>query len=572
MIFVFVVLFMISAPAGFGALALFILWNTETTGLQIKRGIALAAIVVIFGLFGEQFGKVVLSSLGTKNALLFNVGLFLWGILGFFLCFLTTELIGGSPGEMGRVWRKLVPSSGVQGLRKDYLRGMGFTDLTGTRAPKWLCDGSAKPVALGWVPYPSLEAETQHTQIEGGTGTGKSQAIKCLIAEALERGDRLVCIDGGGDLFNTFSGVAGAVTRLDVMDPNCATKWSPMKEIEHPADWAQLATGIIGQGSGDGAEWRAMGRALFSSVGEGYATACKEAGRAFSNREFYDLLMGAPEDALAPFVQGTPAAALIGNQKGLSSVRMSLLDPLAFFKYLPDTPLEVGFSARGWMRETMKGSSGQRALFLTFKKRDLATTRSLISGLIDLLISTAVDEGKSDKRIWLVIDELAGLGEIPALLMGAAELRKTGVRLVVGMQDYDQIEHIYGRARAASITNNLSNKLVLGTNDPNASERLSRMLGEQRVIVHGRSESKSTEFLSTSGSEGTNQSEREERIVMASEIQGLPRLVGFCKMAGSNVVYKTPVPVFGGFAPDAMDTPGLPSPALIVARPTVELA
>ena len=117
--------------------------------------------------------------------------------------------------------------------------------------------------------YPSLESETQHTQIEGGTGTGKSQAIKCLIAEALERGDRLVCIDGGGDLFNTFSGVAGAVTRLDVMDPNCAAKWSPMKEIEHPADWAQLATGIIGQGSGDGAEWRAMGRALFSSVGEG---------------------------------------------------------------------------------------------------------------------------------------------------------------------------------------------------------------------------------------------------------------------------------------------------------------
>lgn len=49
---------------------------------------------------------------------------------------------------------------------------------------------------------------------------------------------------------------------------------------------------------------------------------------------------------------------------------------------------------------------------------------------------------------------------------------------------------------------------------------------------------------------------------MASEIRGLLRLVGFCKMAGSNVVYKTPVPVFGEFAPDAMDTPSLPSPAL----------
>ena len=162
-----------------------------------------------------------------------------------------------------------------------------------------------------------------------------------------------------------------------------------------------------------------------------------------------------------------------------------------------------------------------------------------------------------------MIDELAGLGEIPALLMGAAELRKTGVRLVVGMQDYDQIEHIYGRARASSITNNLSNKLVLGTNDPNASERLSKMLGEQKVLVHGRSENQSKGFFTGPGTEGTSQTERDERLVMASEIQGLPRLVGFCKMAGSDTVYKTPVPVFGGFAPNATETPGLPSPALV---------
>ena len=537
---------------------------------SVAVGVAVVVTVVVYQALGNKFAGRPLPMYGSPtfaaDALFLLKITALWTVIGAGLIWCAWGLTGGQWHEVAPYFQRIrdrFSRTRSGALRKDYLRGMGFADLTGTRAPKWLRDGSAKPVALGWVPYPSLESETQHTQIEGGTGTGKSQAIKCLIAEALERGDRLICIDGGGDLFNTFSGVAGAVTRLDVMDPNCAAKWSPMKEIEHPADWAQLATGIIGQGSGDGAEWRAMGRALFSSVGEGYTAACKEAGRTFSNREFYDLLMAAPEDALAPFVQGTPAAALIGNQKGLSSVRMSLLDPLAFFKYLPDTPLEAGFSARGWMRETMKGNGGQRALFLTFKKRDLATTRSLISGLIDLLISTAVDEGKSDKRIWLVIDELAGLGEIPALLMGAAELRKTGVRLVVGMQDYDQIEHIYGRARAASITNNLSNKLVLGTNDPNASERLSKMLGEQKVLVHGRSENQSKGFFSGPGTEGTSQTERDERLVMASEIQGLPRLVGFCKMAGSDTVHKTPVPVFGGFAPNATETPGLPSPALV---------
>lgn len=443
-------------------------------------------------------------------------------------------------------WRTLDFIFGKPGLRKDHIKGMRLIDLTGKRVPKWLRDAKTMPpTSLGWVPYPSLETETQHTQIEGGTGTGKSQAIKCLSFSALARGDCLIAIDSGSDLFKTFSEISGDTTRIDIMEPDCPAKWSPLNEIERPADWAHLATGLIGQGSGDSAEWRAMAKALFASVGEGYAKACVESGREFSNREFYDLLIAAPDDALAPFVQGTSAAALIGNQKGISSIRMSLLEPLAFFKYLPDSPCEANFSARKWMRETMQGYDEPQSLFLTFKKRDLPTTRNLIAGLIDLLISTAVDEGKSDRRIWLVIDELAGLGEIPALLMGAAELRKTGVRLVIGMQDYDQIENIYGRSRAASITNNLSNKLVLGTSNPTAAERLSKMLGEQRVLMHGRTENQSKNFFAGSGTEGTSQTEREERIVMASEIQSLPRLVGFCKMAGSDTVYKTPVPVFG---------------------------
>lgn len=553
LILLYLLLLSYSPLIGYAAFAIFVLLNTEGRDLQIKRAIPLTVIVVIFGIYGEQIGRQIIEDLGITNKMLANVSLVPWGLLGVYLCFLTARIIGGTSGEMGRLWRKLVPPPApAQGLRKDYLRGMVLTDLTIEKPPIWASDSTIDmPVSLGWVPYPSLAAETQHTQIEGATGTGKSQAIKCLLQAALERGDAVIAVDGEHDLFGTFGGdvegtATGPVTRFDIMDLDAQTHWSPLHEIERPADWDQLAQGLIGNGTGDAAEWRSMAKALFAAVGAGYARSCAEEGRAFSNREFFDLLISAPDDALIPFVSGSPAAALIGNGKGLSSVRMSLLDPLRFFQYLPEyAASETGISLRKWMAEVMATDKQQR-MFITFKKRDLPTVRNLVAGAIDLIISTAVDEGKSQRPIWLVIDELAGLGEIPALLMGAAELRKTGVRLVVGLQDYDQVEEIYGRHRAASITNNLSNKLILRATSGAAAERLSHSLGEHKVVVHGESSSKSKKFMGdTTKTESISLSERDERIVMASEILSLPDLTGFVRMTGESTVYKTPIPVHG---------------------------
>lgn len=547
MIYLFVLLLLIYPLAGFAAFALFVLWNTETPALQVKRGIPLAAIVFLFGIYGEQAGRQVLGSLGITNDLLINISLGPWALLGIYLCFLTPRLIGGTSGEIGRLWRKLVPSSSQsQGLRKDHLRGMTLIDITGDKPPAWVdSEKAAMPVSLGWIPYPSREAETQHTQIEGATGTGKSQAIKGVGQALLERGDIMIAIDGGGDLFKTFGQAnAGVMTRFDIMDAASLSKWSPLHEIERPADWDQLAQGLIGDGGGDAAEWRSMAKALFAAIGVGYTEACEEEGRKFSNREFFDLLVSAPDEAIAPFVSGSPAAALIGNSKGLSSVRMSLLDPLRFFRYLPEYADPVsGFSFRAWVTAAMARDEQQR-LFVTFKKRDLPIIRNLLSAAIDLMISTAVDEGKSCRPIWLIIDELAGLGEIPALLMGAAELRKTGMRLVVGMQDYDQIEGVYGRYRAASITNNLSNKLILRATSGAAAERLSQTLGEHKVVVHGEGTSKSRKFMGeTTRTESVSLSERDERVVMPAEILGLQDLTGYVRMAGEAAIYKTPISI-----------------------------
>lgn len=544
-------------------------------GQLVLRVLMLAGLLVVS--VGAYFTVASRIANGTMGRELAETAPYAIALIAFVLAgqAIVYAITGGTWAEAKPFFDRALAKIGLgpreAGLRKDHLRGMHLADLTGQRPPAWLTDSSLqKPVALGWMPYPSLDAESQHTVIEGATGTGKSQAIKALIAEILERGDHLIAVDGGGDLLKTFGTVSGAITRIDIMEAKedrLLSAWSPSHEIERMADWDQIAQGLIGDGSGDSAEWRSMAKALFAAVGLGYASACADEVRPFNNREFFDLLMSAPDDVIAPFVSGTPAAALIGNGKGLSSVRMSLLSPLGFFKFLPDAPAPVnGLSVRKWMRNTMKGSGGQKSLFLTFRKRDLATVRSPIAAMIDLMIATAIDEGKSPKPIWLVIDELAGLGEIPSLLMGAAELRKTGVRLVVGMQDYDQIEDIYGRARAASITNNLSNKLILRTTSGNSAERLSRTLGEQRVMVYGESTSSAASMFGDPARDTYSMtlSEKDERAVMPAELLGLPDLTGYVRMAGQALIVKTPIPVFGGFHPQPKpDNKGLPGGTLI---------
>ena len=291
-----------------------------------------------------------------------------------------------------------------------------------------------------------------------------------------------------------------------------------------------------------------MAKTLYAGIMAGYQEACRQDGRPFSNAEAFALLTTAPAEALGPFVEGTAAAAIVANDKGLNAIRMSLLKAMDFYQYLPRTPST--FSIRGQVRDMMR-RPGQQALFVTYTERDLPSVRTLLSAIVEMVISTGIDIRHSDKRIWLIVDELAGLGEIPALLNGAAKLRKTGIRLVVGLQDYDQIEDLYGRARAASITNNLSNKLVLRSTAPQTADRLARTLGAQRVVMFTENTGRSGRALeAASRNRSTQMGEKIETTIMPATIQSLPDLTAFVKMAGDATIVKTKVPIYGGTRED----------------------
>ena len=368
--------------------------------------------------------------------------------------------------------------------------------------------------------------EPLHTLIEGATGTGKTQLLKQMVDYIRKRGDGLVVVDTGYDLHKTFGQRDDIIlSPFDASSPG----WMPHNEVRIPSDWNALAETLIPAGEGSAKEWNAMARAMFSSVCRGYQRTIKDAGEKFDSAELFQLLTAAPVGAVAPFLEGSAAASLADNEKGLTNVRMSFFDALGFWQDLKPG----NFSVRNWV-----ANPDRQSIFIPHTKRTLPASRTLIATWLDQIITEACDQGENrDNRVWIIIDELSSLGRIHALESAVTELRKTGFRVVCGIQNYEQVEQRYTRTGAVTISNNLSNKVILRANNEVAAERASKLIGDARHRITTRG--------SSGQSTSTNVQETVERVVLPSQILSLPDLHAYVRFAGAEQTLATQIPIFG---------------------------
>jgi type IV secretory pathway TraG/TraD family ATPase VirD4 len=385
-------------------------------------------------------------------------------------------------------------------------------------------------VPLGNVRLPE-HLEPLHLLIEGATGTGKTQLLKQMVSYLRARGDTVVCVDSNYDMWSTFGQPDDLI--LSPFDP-AFPGWLPKNEVRIPTDWSAMAQSFIGDGTGEAAQWHEMAKAMFAATARGYQRVVEEAGEEFNHTELFHLLTGADAEQLAPFIHGTSASSLGVNDKALGNVRMTFYETLKFWEHLRPG----SFSVREWVEQ----SEDRPSIFIPYRKRQLPEAKNLISCWLDQIITTACDLGEDrENRVWIIVDELSGLGEIPSLKTAVTELRKTGFRVVAGIQNFEQVELLYGRNGAITITNSLSNKVILRATDAASAERQSKLIGDARYQVMSLGQSSGTD-----GKRSTTQSVKEEvvRVVLASEITALPTLQGFVKLAGEDTTYLTSIPVY----------------------------
>jgi type IV secretory pathway TraG/TraD family ATPase VirD4 len=86
-----------------------------------------------------------------------------------------------------------------------------------------------------------------------------------------------------------------------------------------------------------------------------------------------------------------------------------------------------------------------------------------------------------DRRIWLIIDELPSLNKLKSLKRILAESRKYGCCVVIGYQSYSEVESIYGKKGAESLSDLTASKIFFRSNDYFNANHTSQQLGKEEI-------------------------------------------------------------------------------------------
>ena len=384
--------------------------------------------------------------------------------------------------------------------------------------------GRLRPYCIAGIPYPE-RTETQHTIVSGTTGSGKTVLISDLVAQIRARGERCVIYDKMGSYTRAFFD-PGRDVLMNPLDAR-APRWSPFLEARNPRDFDMMAAALIPQQK-DTVDpfWVTAARQLFSNgAGVFWKKGVTE------NRILVDHLLKTDLTALAEAMEGTVAQSIVDpdNPKTALSVRAMLTANLSALEFLPDTGKP--FSIREWISRDDGVRDGGSLLFLTSRGDQHASLRGLISTWLEIAVNAMLTLAQDDgRRIWVILDELPTLHQVPSLQPGLAESRQFGGCFVLGVQVASALRDLYGRNGAETISGLCGTRVILAAPDRDTAQWSADSLGRSEVeeVAEGYS------YGANTIRDGVSLTPRRElrALALPSEIMRLENLHGYLKFPG----------------------------------------
>ena len=363
--------------------------------------------------------------------------------------------------------------------------------------------------------------ETKHFKFIGTTGTGKSTAISEVLQGALQRGDRAIIADPDGGYLRRFYDERRGDVILNPFEPRSA-RWDLYAEIANDYDVEQLARSLIPDRDGSERSWREYARTFFTAVVQQ-----THAGGVRDVREIYRLLVMGGTNELKVLLEGTPAQPFLDDQNArmfdsVRSVTSSAVGALQYVGQQNGAPLSV----RDWV------NNGKGVLFIPYRAGQIAALRSTISAWMRLAIFETMNREAGGRPLWFVVDELDALGQIDGLKDALARVRKFEGRCLLGFQSIAQVSGTYGHAEAQTIVENCGNTFIFrcgGSENGGTSQFASRLIGQREVMR--TTESRSRRFMQWMPTVTRSEHLNIEPAVLDSEIEQLPDLRGYLKLA-----------------------------------------
>ncbi len=373
--------------------------------------------------------------------------------------------------------------------------------------------GEVRPIRIGSARVPP-EEECRSFLVAGAPGTGKSVAIGGMLETIRARGERAIVYDVTGEFLTVFH--RSGDTILNPVDARGAS-WAPWADAPLGiSDYERMAEALIPENR-EQPFWHQAGRALLASV-------LAEAGSMRSVEEGVRLIQSASDQELREVVDRHGLGGMVGSPQTFANVRAAMAVPTTSLRYLRDG--ERPFGLRDWAR------SGRGWLWLTSRADQHAVLKPLISLWVDLAVGGVMMLPPSQtRRVWLVLDELPSLQRLPALEPALAGGRKHGLVSVLGIQSVAQLRVSYGRDEAEALLGQPQTQLLLRLPDPETAQWASRAIGERHIVREVRGESHGTLAANGNGHQTTSWQHQIEAAVLPSQIQALPRLEGYLRIA-----------------------------------------
>ena len=347
-------------------------------------------------------------------------------------------------------------------------------------------------------------AECRHLMLLGGAGSGKTTVLHRILREIIARGDRVILLDFKADFTSSLD---CQITLLSPTDARSA-RWALGRDIRTKLDALALAETLIPLPAGGEPIWARGARGLLVGLIThlqakhktewGFAHIAELSSRVLTNYKLLVEIVKKNHPPAKAYLMGADSKTTQSFLAELSGalthvIELGVADYAALKKY-------GKWSVRGWLSSNTKlpkvAVIGWRA---SSKELSQAWAASLTEQLVRQ-IGDLEDCDPNERRIWLVLDEVAQMGKVPSIGDALVTLRSKGVRTVLGLQSVAQIDEAYGRNALTTWTGSISSKIICQLSSPDDQKFGASLLGEHEVERYTHQSTQSNGLVSHSGS------------------------------------------------------------------------
>lgn len=337
-------------------------------------------------------------------------------------------------------------------------------------------------IELCGIPIPVSE-ETKGFFFTGKPGVGKSLSFYNILGNLKKEGKKIV-YDFKGDYVSKFYDEKYDLI-FNPMDKR-SVKWDIFRElsgdeVSQAIMTERIASSVVPDSPGKMGNnekfWRDGAREVFAAI-INYLRLENRRSNSFIN----EMLSRKPAEigaCMRAYKVCANAVNFISPPDSLQAggIMATLTQFTKFFRFM-DYRGEGVFSIKDWL------SDGRDGTIFIVNKSDLQDIlRPMLTLFIDLLIGGILSLSEDRfRRIYLMIDEMGTLHPLESLVSLLTFGRSKGASAWLAVQDFSQIDHIYGEDRRKTILNACTTHVYFSVADNSTAELISRLIGEQEAV------------------------------------------------------------------------------------------